>query len=217
MTPGRTEGQSESGNSRSPSADAPHLANRVVQAGIGAALLAGVRRRDPIVVVNGVVSFAFAALPRFAESRYGVRVQPWQRLWVSVAALVHALGMLGPYDRVWWWDHLAHTLSGAVVAGATDVVLRAETGDGGPGPNGGRFRPAVVAGTTLAFGVFWELLEYAIHAAANRLGFDPLLVHYGRLDALADLLFDLVGAGLVIRFGRRALRVRDSTPADDSA
>lgn len=203
MTPGSPETRPGNSVSRWRGAEVLRLANRVVQAGIGAALLAGVRRRDPTVAVNGVVSLVFTALPRALEARYGARFRPWQRLWVSAAGLVHTLGMLGPYDRVWWWDHLAHTLSGVVVAAATDVVFQARAADADP-PSG-RSRAGVIAGVTLGFGIVWELLEYVVHAVADRLGFDPLLVHYGRLDALGDLCFDLVGAGIVIRFGRRAL------------
>ena len=42
------------------------------------------------------------------------------------------------------------------------------------------------AGVTLAFGVLWEILEYAIHAVAARHGFEPLLVHYGPADHKED-------------------------------
>jgi len=206
---------SERRRSGRPSVEPRRLANRATKVGIALAFLAGVRRRDPSVVVNGVLSLAFTALPRALESGFDVRFRPWHRLWVSVAALVHTLGMLGPYDRVWWWDHLAHTLSGVVVAGATDAVLRAQAADGDPTRDRSHSRAAVVAGVTLAFGVLWEALEYVIHAVARLFGFEPLLVHYGRRDTLADLFFDLVGAGLVIRFGRRALRVEESTAADE--
>jgi len=217
-TPSRDGAPGTTGNRNFRLLDAavPRAANRLAQAAIGAALLAGARRRDPTVVVNAVVSAAFTALPRALEAGYSVRFQPWHRLWVSAAALVHTLGMLGPYDRIWWWDHLAHTLSGVVVAGATDVVLRAATVGGDPVSGRPRARAVMVVGVTLAFGVFWELLEYVVHAVADRLGFEPLLVHYGRLDAVGDLLFDLVGAGLVVRFGRRALRVRSPTSVDES-
>lgn len=177
--------------------------NRLLQAGIVAALLAGVRRRDPSVVINGGLSLTFVALPRYLERRYGVSFHPWQRVWISTAALVHTLGMLGPYDRIWWWDHLAHTLSGVVVAGAADVVHRTGAGERSRLPV--RSRPAFVVGITFGFGVLWELFEYIVHALGNRVGFEPLLVHYGRFDAVADLVFDLLGAGLVVLFGRRAL------------
>ncbi|WP_436343839.1 hypothetical protein [Natronorubrum sp. FCH18a] len=126
-------------------------------------------------------------------------------MWVSVAALVHTLGMLGPYDRIWWWDHLAHTLSGVVVAGATDVAFRAEADADPRGKFSPKFRPAVITGVTLGFGVLWEVLEYGIHATADQRGFEPLLVHYGRLDAIGDIVFDLLGASLVVLFGRHGL------------
>ena len=67
------------------------------------------------------------------------------------------------------------------------------------------FRAAFIAGVTLVFGILWEILEYVIHTGANRMGFEPLLAHYGRLDALGDVIFDLLAAGLVILFGRQAL------------
>lgn len=179
--------------------------NRSLQLAIVIALVEGIRRRDPSVIVNGIVSLVFAVMPRFLENRYDVRFHPWQRLWVSVAALVHTMGMLGPYDRIWWWDHLAHTLSGVVVAGATDVVFQAEAEEDGQARLSPESRSTVIAGVTLGFGVLWEGLEYSIHTIANRQGFEPLLVHYGRFDAVGDIIFDLFGAVLVVLFGRQAL------------
>lgn len=196
-------------------ADLLRRANRAAQVGIVAALLAGLRRRDPSVVVNGLVSAVFASLPRYLARRFGVRFHPWQRLWISSAALVHTLGMLGPYDRVWWWDHLAHTLSGVVVGGAADVFLRTAAGEAGRPTVPDRSRSVVVVGVTFAFGLLWEILEYAVHAVADRVGFDPLLVHYGRLDVVWDLLFDLLGAGLVVRYGRSALANVVDSVADE--
>ena len=181
------------------------LANRAAQVGIGAALVAGLRRRDPTVVVNALVSAAFTALPRLLEVTYGARLRPWHRLWVSAAGLIHTVGMLGPYDRVWWWDHLAHTLSGVVVAAATDVVFRVGTADASQADGWLGPRARVVFGATLGFGLVWEALEFAVHAVADRLGFEPLLVHYGRRDTVGDLCFDLLGAAIVVRYGRRGL------------
>lgn len=191
--------------------------NHVLQIAIVTALVEGVRRHDPSVIVNGIVSLAFAAMPRYLETRYGARFHSWQRLWVSTAALVHTLGMLGPYDRIWWWDHLAHTLSGVVVAGATDVVFRAEVARSNHIALSPDFRPAAITGVTLGFGFFWEALEYIIHAIAERQGLDPLLVHYGRRDAVGDIIFDLLGASLVILFGERALFNVIESITDESA
>lgn len=176
--------------------------NSLLQVGIVVALLAGIRRRDPSVIVNGCLSLTFVSMPKYIERRYGARFHPWQRIWVSVSALVHTLGMLGPYDRIWWWDHLAHTLSGVVVAATADIVHRAESARSVTMVHS---RSAFIAGTTFGFGFLWEIFEYIVHSLGDRIGFEPLLVHYGRLDAVGDLIFDLIGAGLVIRFGRERL------------
>ncbi|WP_049927318.1 hypothetical protein [Halopiger goleimassiliensis] len=190
------------------------LANRLLQFGIVTGLVAGIRRRDPSVIVNGVISLAFVSLPQYVERRYDVTVRPWQRGWISTSALVHTIGMLGPYDRVWWWDHLAHTLSSVVVAGAADVLYQSESNSELPS----RSRPAFVAGVTFGLGFVWELFEYVVHRVGDRIGFEPLLVHYGRLDAIGDLVFDLFGAAIVVQFGRdKAAKIIDSRATSSEA
>lgn len=176
-----------------------------MQLGIAAVFVAGVRRLNPSVVVNACLSAVFALLPSVIERSHGVAFRPGQRLWISTAALVHAVGMLGPYDRIWWWDKLAHTLSGVVVAGTADVYFQRVVVDVVDGPDRGRVRAWFVVGVTLGFGLVWELVEYGIHVLADRFGFEPMLVHFGRFDTAADLLFDVLGAGLVVAFGREAL------------
>lgn len=191
------------------------LCVRVVQACIVGILLEGVRRRDPGVATNGLAGLLFALTPRFLESLYDVPLRPWQRLWISASAMVHSLGMLGPYDRTWWWDHVTHTLTSVVVAGATDVVYRAERRRPGGSTLPFRSRAATIVGVTLGFGLVWEALEYGSHAVADRLDFQPLLVHYGPQDTAVDLAFDLLGAGLVIWLGDSALS--NVPPALDDA
>lgn len=175
-----------------------------VQVGILVAFLAGLRRRDPSVLLNGVLSLGFSSVPAYLERGHGVRFRPWQRLWISTAALVHAVGMLGPYDRIWWWDHLAHTLSSAVVGAAVDVFLRTDARRGNR-PIPATTRTTFVLGVTFGFGLVWEVLEYVAHVVGERIGLEPLLVHYGRVDMARDLIFNLVGASLVVVFGHDAL------------
>lgn len=191
------------------------LFNRVLQATIVGTLLEGVRRRDPSVTTNGLAALFFAVIPRYLERQYDIPLRPWQRLWISTSSLVHSLGMLGPYDRIWWWDHVTHTLTSVVVAAATDVVYRAESRRPGRSTVPFRSRASSIVGVTLGFGMLWEVLEYGSHAVADRMGFQPLLVHYGRLDTVADVVFDLLGAGLVILLGESALS--NVPPAPDDA
>ncbi|ELY83745.1 hypothetical protein C487_00245 [Natrinema pallidum DSM 3751] len=103
--------------------------------------------------------------------------------------------MLGPYDDVWWWDHLTHAHSSSILAGIVYVASRRKDRD--PVPR--------VVAAAISLGFAWELLEYAIHATAKRLDLEPILVTYGRKDTFFDIVFDLVGALLVLAFGDRVL------------
>lgn len=167
--------------------------------GIRDALLAvfvvGLRRRSPGAVMNALVALTGTYLPGFVERRHGVAFEPWQRVYTGTAMLTHAVGMLGPYDEVWWWDHLTHTHSATLLGGLVHVRARRR----------GRDPRARVLAVTLVVGVLWELMEHAIHAVARRLGLEPLLVPYGERDTVLDLGFDLLGALLVCAFGDRLL------------
>ncbi|NHN49141.1 hypothetical protein G9464_16295 [Halostella sp. JP-L12] len=174
-------------------------AERTAEGGIRCAILgvflAGLRRRNPGAVVNAALSFAATYLPGLAERWYGVEFRPWQRLYVESAMVTHAAGMLGLYDDVWWWDHLTHAHSATLLGGTVFAAARR---------NGRDPRPRVLA-AVVTLGLAWELLEYGIHAVAERVGLEPILVHYGATDTLLDLVFDLVGALLVLAFGDRVL------------
>lgn len=171
-------------------------AERGLRYAILAVAVVGVRRRNLGAVVNAFAAVLLSFLPGALERRYDVEFRPWQRLYANAALLTHSVGMLGPYEDTWWWDHVTHTHSATLLGGVVHAVARRRGRDP---------RPRVVAAVALV-GVLWELLEYAIHAVADRLGLEPILVPYGRNDTLFDLAFDLVGALIVLAFGDRLLR-----------
>jgi len=156
-----------------------------------AVLLEGLRRRDPAAVVNAVASLAGTSLPSVLERRTDVSIRPWHRGYVSGALFAHAVGMLGPYDDVWWWDHLTHTLTATILGEVVHVVARERGGDP---------RPPVLS-AVVGLGALREVLEYVVHAGSRRVGLDPVLVRYSATDTAFDLVFNLVGAGLVVLFG----------------
>ncbi|WP_340097765.1 hypothetical protein [Salinibaculum salinum] len=169
---------------------------RGLRYGILAVFVIGIRQRDPGAVVNAVVALVTTYLPGVVEETYDIEFRPWQRVYVDTAMLLHAVGMLGPYDDRWWWDHLTHTLSSTILGSVTYAIARRR--DRNP-------RPRVVA-VVVCVGLLWEFVEYTIHATANRLGFEPILVSYGKTDTLLDLVFNLIGALLVLLLGDRYLR-----------
>ncbi|GGL63991.1 hypothetical protein GCM10009039_22300 [Halocalculus aciditolerans] len=145
--------------------------------------------------MNAALAFAATFLPGLFERVFGVEFRPWQRVYADAAMLTHSAGMLGPYDDVWWWDHVTHTHSATLLAGIVHVVARRRGRDP---------RPRVI-GAVAVVGVGWELIEFAIHAVADRFGVEPILVPYGTRDTAFDLLFDFLGALIVLAVGDRLL------------
>ncbi|KAB1189893.1 hypothetical protein GJR96_17065 [Haloferax sp. MBLA0076] len=174
----------------------PVVVERGIRCAIVAVFVEGIRRRKPAAMVNAVISLVGTFIPWILERVFGTEFRPWQRIYVESAMLTHSVGMLGPYDDVWWWDHLTHTHSATVVGGVVHVVSQRR----GKDP-----RPRVVA-AILCLGIVWELTEYAIHFGAKRLGIEPILVSYGKVDTALDLVFNLFGAILVVLFGERMLQ-----------
>lgn len=176
---------------RTTPSDVAEGAERWLRVGIAAVFVEGVRRRDPGAIVNAVVALGATFLPAILERRCTVEFRPWQRIYVETAMVTHAVGMLGPYDDVWWWDHLTHVHSATLLGGLVHVVSRRLDVDP---------RPRVLAGVATV-GVLWELVEYVAHVASRRVGLEPVLVSYGKVDTLLDLVFNVVGAVLVLAFG----------------
>lgn len=180
-------------------------ASRLLQAAIVAVLVAGVARGSVGVAVNAAVALAVTALPAVLERDPRVALDPRLTLYLTAAVLLHAVGMLGLYDDVWWWDHLTHTLSATVVAAAGYAGARALDRHSPALALPREFMAAFVLLLTLALGVAWEVLEFAARGLADALGMEPVLVQYGLEDTVMDLVFDAVGALLVAAFATQRL------------
>ncbi|WP_188877234.1 hypothetical protein [Halarchaeum nitratireducens] len=178
-----------------PSTRAGRATDRALRLGLLAVAVAGLRRRDPGAFVNALVGFAATFLPDVLERRTVLSVRPRHRVWVSAASLLHAIGMLGPYDETWWWDHLTHLCSASLVGTAAHLFARRR----------GHDTTRTVLAATLGLGVLWEAMEYAVHRTARRFGLEPLLVTYGPRDTALDLVFDALGGLCVVAFGDRLL------------
>ena len=184
--------------------DVAVLALRVAIVGT---LLEALRQRNASAAVNALVVLIVAFLPTVVEFASGgsVTVDPAVALWVAAAGFLHSLGMLGLYEHgtTWWWDHLTHTLSAALVA----ALLYAGLVVGVASAPEVTLSTGAVAGLTVLFtlaaGVFWELVELVAREVGERFDVEPVLIHYGRRDTVLDLLFDVVGAVLVVALDLR--------------
>lgn len=180
------------------------LAAFFLQSATFALVIIAVRRQDIAAVVNSIVVFALALLPAAAEivlpvvTTRGIQFDPVLPAWLAAAGFLHSLGMLGLYESTWWWDHLTHTVSAGLVTAliyAGVIVTLPEMAGRAVSPM------AVVAATvvfTFALGVFWELLELVTRNVGDRFDIEPLLIHYGWRDTVADLGFNVVGIFLII-------------------
>ncbi|MDR9380194.1 MAG: hypothetical protein RI560_00775 [Natronomonas sp.] len=171
--------------------------------GIVAVFAVATRRDNVPAMVNATISLLLVFVPILvdltATRAYGVSLglAPELPLWVAVAGLIHSYGMLGMYDDVWWWDHLTHTLSAALIAALLYAAILA-TIDTTAISVGRDVVWTVVVSATLLAGVFWELVELLARDLARQFRVPSVLDHYGRRDTVIDLGFDVVGALLVL-------------------
>ncbi|WP_254538319.1 hypothetical protein [Halomarina litorea] len=177
------------------------LASRAMQVGIALMLALGVVTLNLSVVVNGGLALAATALPAVLRRDYRLPLNAGLTLWITSALFLHTVGMFGFYDDLWWWDHMTHTLSATIIAATGYVAARAVDvhSEDIHLPRGFLFVYIVLF--TLALGVLWEVMEFAVRVGADVLGLDPVLIQYGLSDSLLDLVFDTVGAVVVGLFG----------------
>ncbi len=174
------------------------------QSAILSVLIVAVRRRDVAAAINTFGSLVLTLLPTVLEavvhtgSGRALVVAPSLVLWLAVAGFLHSLGMLGPYDSTWWWDHLTHTVSAALVAALLYAAFLVTV----PSPTEYMPWPGGVGTLTVVFtfviGVFWELIELVAREIGDWYDIEPVLVYYGWEDTALDLVFDVVGALVVV-------------------
>jgi len=161
----------------------------------------GIDRGNAGIVINSLVGLAVTQLPPLLERDYDLTMDPALVLWITLAVFLHALGTLGPYQNIWWWDHLTHALSSSLVAGAGYAFARAvdeHTPDVHLTP---AFTFVFILMVVLAFGVFWEVIEFVVSGVAAALGTGSVVTQYGIGDTMLDLVFDTVGGLIVATWG----------------
>jgi hypothetical protein len=179
-----------------------------MELGLVAILIFGVTRGSTTVVVNALVGLLVTQIPPLLERDAGVPMSPALTLWITSAVFLHAFGVLGLpgsernfYGSIWWWDHLTHTLSASVVAAVGYTTARALEEHSPEIHFPRRFMFVYILLFVLAFGVLWEVIEFALGEAARLLGNQALLTQYGLEDTMLDLVFDTVGAVVVAVWG----------------
>jgi hypothetical protein len=177
---------------------------RVLELGILAVVVAGTIGGDATVVMNAGVALGVTFVPSALERDARVTMDSGLVLWITAAVFLHALGALEVggfsfYADVWWWDHLTHAATGSLVAGAGYSVVRAVDEHTDAIVLTPRFTFVFTLLFVLAFGVYWEVLEFALGHVT--VGGETPLTQYGVEDTMKDLAFDAVGGVLAATFG----------------
>ncbi|QSW98877.1 hypothetical protein [Haloterrigena alkaliphila] len=194
--------------SRLPSQHRQRQLTHLMEIGLIGMLFVGIERGNGGIVINTGVALLVTQLPPLLERDYEIPMDPRLTLWITTAVFLHAFGTVGLpgatvtlYSQVWWWDHMTHALSASLVAGVGYATVRAlhEHADGIYFPR--RFVAVFILLFVLAFGVLWEVLEFAIALAADALGMNPVLTQYGLADTMLDFVFNSIGGLIVALWG----------------
>ena len=193
-----------------PSLPRPSVANqrrltRAMQVLLVAIVAYGVLYGRPKAITNGGLGLLVTFVPAVLERNYDIPLDPWLGVWITSAVLFHTLGSAWFYAQVPWWDHLTHALSASLIAGAGYTTLRAVDLHSEEIRIPPRFAFVFIFVVVLAFGVVWELFEFALDVVADETGVSMPLAQFGLDDTVADLTYNSVGALLVALFGQAHL------------
>ncbi|MFC7028173.1 hypothetical protein ACFQJ5_12250 [Halomicroarcula sp. GCM10025324] len=160
------------------------------------------------VIVNAGVGVLATQLVPILERDYGIALDPALTLWITSAVFLHALGVVGLpgaeenfYRSLWWWDHLTHALSSSVVAAVGYTSVRALDRHSEQLYFPRQFMFVFILLFVMAFGVFWEVIEFSLGLFASATGNGTILTQYGLEDTMLDLVFDTIGAIIVSIWG----------------
>lgn len=171
-------------------------------------LFIGLERRSVGISVNAAIGLLVLQIPPLLERDYSVSMDPRLTLWITIAVFLHSLGTVGVpggqggfYRTVFGWDYLTHTLSSSIVAAVGYTTTRAVDEHWEDVVLPDRFVFVFILLFVLAFGVFWEVIEFTTSSLATRIGGTPVLTQYGLEDTMMDLIFDSIGALIVATWG----------------
>jgi hypothetical protein len=175
--------------------------SRWMQLGLAGLVIVGLFERNIGILVNAAVALAITFLPAILQRDYEIPMDAGLTLWITAAVFLHAVGSYSFYDVIPGWDHLTHALSSTIVAAtgyATTRAIDEHTDDIYLPP---KFTFMFLLLFVLAFGVVWEVLEFAADGIARQTDTVSVLAQHGTRDTMLDLVFDAIGAVIVATWG----------------
>ncbi len=128
-------------------------------------------------------------VPNVVTRNIKIVIPPLLNLWICGALFLHVMGgVMGYYDDVWWWDHLTHSISAALISILGFTVLLTITRLSKSLYIPPKVIPVMILVFILATGVIWEVFEFFS---------DQLLgtnMQYGLHDTVYDMIYNIYGA-----------------------
>lgn len=190
-----------------------HLA-RVLQTALIGIVVLGLYRRNIGLIINGSVALAVTLIPALLRREYGLPMDGRLILWITAAVFLHAFGVLWLYGVIGWYDQLAHALSGSVVAAVGYAGAHALDRHSEQIEIPADYMIVFLLVFILAFGVFWEILEFVSGLVAQLLNANAILAQHGIDDTALDLIADTIGAVIVATLNTPHLRAVAGSVAD---
>jgi uncharacterized membrane protein YjdF len=170
---------------------------RVLQVGLLVIAAYGFYRGETGIVANGLVPLVVTLVPAYLRRDKNISMDTSYVLWIAIAVFVHAVGSLGLYESIPWYDSITHALSATIVAGTGYAAVKAIDRNSEQTNLPAELQFAFILVFVMAFGVFWEIIEFTLGLASQLLGGEAVLAQYGLDDTVTDLLFNQLGAIIV--------------------
>mgnify|MGYP006882764082 FL=1 len=174
----------------------------VMQVLLFAIVVYGLLAGQPKAITNGGIGLGVTLLPAIVRRNYQFSLDPWLGLWITTAVFLHTLGSAGLYVQFSWWDSVTHALSASLVAGVGYTAARVIDLHNEKIHIPKQFVFVYLFIVVLAFGVIWELFEFALDLISAETGLTMPLAQHGLDDTVIDMLYNSLGALLVALFGQ---------------
>ncbi|WP_205738800.1 hypothetical protein [Halonotius aquaticus] len=174
----------------------------VMQVLLFAIVVYGLLAGQPKAITNGGIGLGVTLLPAIVRRNYQFSLDPWLGLWITTAVFLHTLGSAGLYVQFSWWDSVTHALSASLVAGVGYTAARVIDLHNEEIHIPTQFVFVYLFIVVLAFGVIWELFEFALDLISAETGLTMPLAQHGLDDTVIDMLYNSLGALLVALFGQ---------------
>ena len=161
------------------------LLSRIMQVGMMLIAVAGVLTGNLTWVPAAVISLVMTEIPSILKKDLKLVLPVGLNFWIVLALFLHVWGgVSGFYDSVPGWDHITHAMSSALIAVLGFIVVMSVDQYVKTIYLPRRFLGIFIAVFTMAMGVLWEIMEFAMDMWTGS------RMQYSLDDTMIDIFFD---------------------------